>query len=102
VFYQLTLASDNLHERTSFILKNNNGLWTTMKVCPRYDIARTADNLRADSHPSSSLNELEHPPDKGTPRSFELIELRNGESSAAWLGHSAPIGRSIRGNPHDL
>ena len=102
MFYQLTLASDNLHERTSFILKNNNGLWTTVKLCPRHDIARTADNLRADSHPSSALKELEHAPGKGTPRPFEPIEPGNGKPSAAWLRYSAPIARSIRGNPHDL
>ena len=86
-------------------MKNNNGLWTTVKLCPHHDIARTADNLRADFHPSSALNELEHPPDQGTPRPIEpiaLIELGNGKPSAAWFRYSAPIRRSIRGNPHGL
>jgi hypothetical protein len=83
-------------------LKNNNELWTSVKLRPRHDIARTADNLRADSHPLSSPNELEHRPDEGIPRPIELIELRNGKSSAAWFRYPSRIRRSIRGTPHDL
>ena len=96
------LRATSRHERTSLLLKNNNELWTKVKLAPRHDVARTADNLRVDCHPSSAPNELEHRPDKDTPRTLELIELRNGKSSAAWSCYSSRIRRSIRRNLHGL
>jgi hypothetical protein len=83
-------------------LKNNNGLWTVVKLGSCHDIACTADNMRADSHLSSAPNELEHRPDEGTPRPIELIELRHGKSSAAWSPYSSRIRPSILGSPHGL
>jgi hypothetical protein len=53
------LRATSCQERTSLLLKNNNELWTMVKLGPRHDIARTSDNLRADCHPSSAPNELE-------------------------------------------
>jgi hypothetical protein len=102
VLSQLTLASDNCHERTRLPLKNKNGLWTTMKLGARHDVACTADNLRTDSHRSNAPSELEHRLDKGTPRPIEFIALRNGKAWVAWSRHSSRIRRSIRRNPDGL
>lgn len=94
-----TTADRPTQERTSLLLKNNNGQWMTAKLGSRHDVAQTADNLRADPHPSTAPNDLQYGPDEHTRRSIEPTELRNGKSSATWSRYSSPTRRSTRANP---
>jgi len=69
------LRAATCYERNVSLLKNNDGVWTAVKLDPSRDIACTVDNLGTQCDSTGAPSKLEHRPDEGTSRDPRLAIL---------------------------